>query len=439
VPPQLALVGCIGFVLFLLRLEHRHYSGVSPAVWLSTIWLISVSSRPLGYYFGNPNMDMESGGSPLDRGLLILILTLSLVVLARRGSDWAMRLKENPWLVALIVFMLVSTLWSPQQSISFRRWISDTLVIIAGLLVATEKNPRMAIQCALRRTIYILIPFSWLLIKYFPQYGIEYQRQRGSIMWLGVASQKNGLAKLATLACFFLIWSLVRRWRKESIKDSRFLALMDIFIVILSLRLIKGADTYSATSITMLALGLLLYIWLMIWGKRQQQLRGKVLTAVVMLIIVYGTSSPFVGKLPVGDISSALGRESTLTGRSAIWATLVPLAMSKPVLGHGWNGFWTRAARESFYFFPAHNGYLETLLAIGFIGLFLIVIFIMSSCRKAVRELNVDYEWGVLWCCWLVMILAHNITESSLPNLANLSIATIVWFTIGAKQESVVT
>jgi len=158
------------------------------------------------------------------------------------------------------------------------------------------------------------------------------------------------------------------------------------------------------------------------------------LTVVVVLVIIYGVSAPLLGKLPAGDISSALGRDSTLTGRSAIWGYLVPLALSRPILGHGWVGFWTKETRESFYFFPAHNGYLETILATGFVGLLFIGVFMISSCRKALRELRTDYVWGVLWVCWLIMVLLHNVTESSLPNLANSLIGPLIWFTLNGSR-----
>jgi hypothetical protein len=57
----------------------------------------------------------------------------------------------------------------------------------------------------------------------------------------------------------------------------------------------------------------------------------------------------------------------------------------------------------------AHNGYLEVVLALGFIGLTLWGIFLLSCCRKAQRMLFDDYDWGSLWICFLFMSLIHNI------------------------------
>ena len=35
------------------------------------------------------------------------------------------------------------------------------------------------------------------------------------------------------------------------------------------------------------------------------------------------------------------------------------------------------------YFYPAHNGYLEIILVLGFVGLLIMSLFLISSARKA--------------------------------------------------------
>jgi len=398
------------------------------------IWLVSVSSKSLAYWFGNTNTDIESG-SPLDRAFQIILLCIALRLLIRRGADWANAMKENFWLSALIAFMLVSVLWSPIPFVSFKRWASEFLAVVFGLLISTEKDPLKAIQCVLRRTIYILIPFSWLLIKYFSQHGVEYHPSSGAKTWIGVAEQKNGLGILASFASFFLVWDLLKRWKHADIRKPRYHALVNVFILMLSLWLLKGPGTYSMTSIIMLAAGLLFYAGLMAWKKHPKRPGVKTLSAIMALVIIYGTAAPLVGKLPGGDYASSLGRDSTLTGRSEIWAYLVPLAMKKPVLGHGFGGFWTKAIRESYLYRSAHNGYLEVLLVLGFVGLLLVSLFILSSCQKAQKELEFEYDWGVLWICWLIMALFNNIAESSLHFFSNLLMAVPIWLAITFKKE----
>jgi exopolysaccharide production protein ExoQ len=421
-------------VFFLLRLEHKQSPDMTRALWLPTILMLYTASRPLGVWFSSPGGNSDVG-SPIDRAFLTVLIFVVLRILIRRKFDWFGMMKENAWLTVLIFFMLVSILWSEIPFASFKRWTRELLVFFSGFVIITEKEPRRAIQSVLRRSIYILIPFSWVLIKYFPQYGVQYGRWSGALMWIGVAQQKNSLGQLCALAALFLIWSLARRWRKMDMRGSRFQSQVDVFILILTLWLLKGpAGAYSATSIVMLVSGLVCYVGLFWMKKRQIILSKNILTAMMALIIVYGTATAFVGRLPVGDVSSSLGRDSTLTDRSTIWAALVPLAMRKPIIGYGFGGFWTSNNRDRLGF-GGHNGYLEVLLILGFTGLILVSIFILSSCRRAQRELSQEYDWGTLWICCLLMTLLNNITESSLDSFSSLLMAVPLWLTISFKEK----
>ena len=51
-PPPLALLRCTAFVIFLLRVERRASLGVSAALWIPTLWMLAISSKPLAIWFG---------------------------------------------------------------------------------------------------------------------------------------------------------------------------------------------------------------------------------------------------------------------------------------------------------------------------------------------------------------------------------------------------
>jgi O-antigen ligase len=344
-------------------------------------------------------------------------------------------LQENTWLVVLFAFMFVSILWSAVPFTSLKRWIHEIVAVIMGFVVLTEKNPRQAVECVVRRTIYILIPLSLLLIKYFPQYGLDYISWSGTPMWIGVADQKNGLGQLTSFATIFLIWSLQKRFRLPDSQKIRYLTLAELIIWIIALYLSKGsAAGYSATAFVTLAVALIFFSGLL-WLKKKGKILGQnAIMAFFTILIIFGASAPLIGRLPAGDITSSLGRDSTLTGRTENWATLLPVALTKPVLGHGLGGFWTSENLGKFYF-PAHNGYLEVLLILGFVGLLLFSMFLISSARKAQNQLTREYEWGVLWICWLTMALLYNITESSLHSFSSLSMAVPLWLALSYQSR----
>ena len=157
-----------------------------------------------------------------------------------------------------------------------------------------------------------------------------------------------------------------------------------------------------------------------------------------MGIIVIGTASVFIGGLVVGgELASSFGREATLTGRTAIWAELLPFAMKEPIIGHGIDGFFTDAMQKSLGNLPhGHNGYLDILLDYGFVGLFLVSMFLLSSCGKAYKSMDYDYSWGIFWMSFLIMSVIHDIAEPSLDAFITQPMAIILFLYVSSSANS---
>jgi len=428
-PPIVALTLCTIFVLFLMRLDHKQYPEASLSLWIPTTWLLSVTSKPLASWFGTGGVSMAEG-SALDRNFLTLLLCIGLLIITKRNIKWNSILKKNPWVFLLIGFMLISVSWSDMPFVSFKRWIRSFIPIVMVSVVATEANPRQALQCLFRRTIYIHMPFSLMLIKYYPFWGVEYARWSGELMWVGVSSQKNGLALLCLFALFYLVWTFIRRRKERDLHVVWYQTYLEIFVFLLAIWLFTGPNhslTYSATSTVSLVVGLISLSGLL-WLKKQNIIIGtNALTILIIAILVYGIMTPFVGGLMFYNPAAVLHRAETLTGRTDIWAYLVPYALQKPILGHGFGGFWTddiRVATSS----HAHNGYLDITLNIGFTGVFFWTMFLISNCRKAQKLMNRDFDWGILWLCFLFMTVVHNIAESSTTSFTGLLPAVLLCF-----------
>jgi O-antigen ligase len=300
-----------------------------------------------------------------------------------------------------------------------------------ALILLTEKVPRQALESLFRRTIYILIPFSLLLIKYYRYLGVEYGDWSGGLMWIGVTTQKNSLGGLCITSVFFIIWSIISRWGKRDTLGSKYQTFATIIIFIISLWLLKGpGNAYSATAIAALAFGLVM-LFVLFWLKKRQIFLSKgTLSAIIVFIIIFGFTTFFTGGATIGGIVGTLGRDSTLTGRTEVWASLVPVAMNHPILGHGFGSFWTQETKKLYEISGSHSGYLDIFLELGIFGIILITIFFMNSVRKA-RELQIaNFDWSVLWICFLTMMLVENITESTISSLSSYSMAMIVFLTV---------
>ncbi len=429
-PPPLALFLCTLFVVGLLCIEQRQSAVRPPALWIPTLWMLLIACKPLGVWFGATG-DAESG-SALDRLVLSGIGLVAVIVLARRRLDVLQTLRENQWLVALLGYMLLSTLWSEITFVALKRWVRDALVVVMALLILSEPNPRLALESLLRRSAYILIPFSLLLIKYYPTLGVEYGRWSGQQMWVGVTVHKNTLGRLCLVAAFFLIWALYRRWRDGALRAQRYLTLADAAVLLMALHMLRGAEgAYSATSIGTFAVGASTFLGL-VWLRRHQVVLPRTsLLLLITFLIGFGTAAPFLRGANVAGISSKFGRNETLTGRTETWDELVPVVKSRPLLGVGFGSFWTTARREFYQMSHGHNGYLDILLELGIVGMGFYVALLLDCGRKLHATLAADHDWASLGICFLLMALVYNVTESALNSLAEQMTAVMILLALG--------
>lgn len=314
--------------------------------------------------------------------------------------------------------MLLSIVWSDMPMSSFKRWTRELIAVSMALLVLSEREPRKTLEIIFRRIVFILVPFSYVLIHYFPLYGREYNRWTGELMWIGTATQKNGLGLICLTAVFFLTWNFIRR-KRNNIDVPRPQALSELLVFVLSLWLMGGPEhilSYSVTSNITLFLGLI-SLFSLFWLKKRGVIIGrKTLIFSIALIIVYGSVTPFIGKLAILDFTSIFGRDESLTGRNEIWDRLMPYVDSRPLFGHGYGGFWTDEMRQTTDA-TAHNGYLDIILNMGIVGLFLFALFLISCSRNSHKEMKYNIEWGAFFFSFVLMAVVHNIAESTTVGL----------------------
>ena len=211
-----------------------------------------------------------------------------------------------------------------------------------ALLLLTERDPRRAVVSVFKKTVYITIPFSVLVIKYFPLYGVAYAAYSGATSWQGVALQKNGLGRLCVFSIFVLVWTLARRLRERGSPVVKYQLPADVFLLIIAFILLRGPGAYSATAVASLSVGLAMFSYLL-WQKRRERYLGpNIMTAMIAFVIILGTVTMLTSASAVGAFTSTLGREDTLTGRTEIWARVLSVAMQHPVFGGGFGDFGPR-------------------------------------------------------------------------------------------------
>lgn len=123
-------------------------------------------------------------------------------------------------------------------------------------------------------------------------------------------------------------------------------------------------------------------------------------------------------------VAHTLGRNTNLSGRTDIWAAVIP-AVPNPIVGSGFENFWIGPDAKkvwsslSGWWNPeglideAHNGYIEVYANLGWIGVCLIVLILISGYRRAVTAFRRDPELGSLLLAYVVVEAIYGITEAA--------------------------
>ena len=133
-----------------------------------------------------------------------------------------------------------------------------------------------------------------------------------------------------------------------------------------------------------------------------------------MLIVSFSVA--FLGASP--EALKAMGRNATLTDRTAVWKAVFSL-VENPLLGAGFESFWLGPRirwiweQTGMRINEAHNGFLEVYLNLGLIGLFLLAGFLVGSYRTICRRVGAVSSLGSLGLALWTVLLFYNFTESA--------------------------
>jgi O-antigen ligase len=186
-------------------------------------------------------------------------------------------------------------------------------------------------------------------------------------------------------------------------------------------------EARSATASLSLVFGtaILLFIRRSV-GKTYVRHLGKyALVLICFLLVLYTMTGIF------GSAVNQLGRDMTLTGRTDLWADLLSAPVN-PIIGAGYKSFWLGSFAASMWhkysFHPnqAHNGYLETYLQSGAIGVSFLILMIACAVRKLKRRVIDGDTYARLCLAFLILVLFYNWTEAFFQSLHPLWIMVLL-------------
>src|SRR5262245_8406235 len=225
-PPQLALFLTLVFSGFMLRHDARRNPQASYALWLPVIWLFLVGSRFLSQWLTMMGLPIGGAasiedGSTFDALVFLALIGAGMLVLSRRNISATVFASGNVWLTLFLVYCFVSIVWSDFPLVALKRWIKILGHPVMALIILTEPNREEALRRVFTRTAALLMPFSILFIKYYPQYGRYFDSWTGIPSNRGVALSKNELGSLCLVFGLFFFWSLLTVRRRFALKERR--------------------------------------------------------------------------------------------------------------------------------------------------------------------------------------------------------------------------
>jgi exopolysaccharide production protein ExoQ len=423
VAPWIAALICSTGVAGLFWLDREKTCRTSPGLWLAVTWLILSCSRSvsewLNYQAANGS-PME--GSPLDRAVYSSLIVVGVVILFRRRRV-SQIVRMNAPIVLSFLFCAISVLWSDYSDIAFKRWIKALGDLIMVLIIISDRNRICAVNRLLARAGFLLIPCSVLFIKYYPALGRSYSRWEGTAMYNGVATTKNDLGAICLLCGLSALWRIISEIRSSARKARIGPIVAQGTVLLMVVWLLRIAN--SMTSLWCFLIGAILLLATSYYSAVK---KSRVVPYVVTAIVLIPFSMLF---LHVGTniAHDATGRDiQTLTTRTEVWTAALKL-QSHPFFGTGFESFWLGRRLQTmwniFWWHPgeAHNGYLEVYLNLGWSGIVMLGIVIVTGYRTVIASVRRNSREGSLMLTFFTVAIVYNFTEA-----AFFQMMTPIWF-----------
>jgi O-antigen ligase len=330
-----------------------------------------------------------------------------------RWKSVASGIRVSGLLVALCGLAMASAGWSSEPIFTFRRAILLLAATMLGIYMATRFD--LSEQLSLFGWLSVIsVVGSFAMAVFLPHYGVSHDVHAGD--WKGLFPHKNALGQQMAFGLIALAVGRPKGLARGGLMLSLFGAML--------LLLLSRSATSAVVVVVIAAIYPLLHLLRL---KKQGTLPLWLAFAPLIcvgVVLVAMSRNVFFG---------ALGREATLTGRTAIWSAVINAIGQRPWFGYGYAVFWrwglqgdARDVLSAIHWDglrQAQSGYLDLCLDLGLVGL---SVFLCGFCLAAWRGLCLFRAGSTRAAKWplifLIFFLIYNFVESSL-----LQLYTFLW------------
>jgi O-antigen ligase len=360
----------------------------------------------------NPDIGVDPTISiidPISRPLWLLLVLFAVGGMIREGQAMLVGLMRNGPILALSWLAILSTFWSHQAHITAQNSVMLLITTLLGAYIGVRfEIPRIVSMLAWVGLIIAILSLIFALA--LPKFGLDAAHD---MSWRGVFSTKNELGRMMVEGGMAWLTLLVTREAPRG----RCLAALAVIVYVCFM-----SDARTAIAVT----GLMFNIWGLVWlfrrrGRMWVPLKGLAISGLAFVLAASLASEKFLLGL--------VGADSSFTGRTGIWNSVVAHIKMHPWLGWGFDGFWGNLQSpavdvwRAVGFLPphSHDGFLDLLLALGLAGMVLFIWAVAIAFRGALRNLR-EEEGSTRFfpLVYLSLFLLYNISESSLVSKQSL-------------------
>jgi exopolysaccharide production protein ExoQ len=336
----------------------------------------------------------------------VLLFSVILLAMRWRTSFYTFRRGGILWL--LILWLMFSLTWSLSPEATFDAIKGQVLPYSSfSLYFASRFTIREQLQL-----IAITLGITTVLCAFYaialPSIG-RHIGDKFDGAWKGIFVEKNTFSGMTTITMLvFYILSFYNRNRQE-----RLLARTGLGFAI---SLILLSTSMTGLLVFLVLLCTLLACQKFLWRGVRTILTIDILGLLALLLSLIITNSWFA-------IMQDLGKDPTMSGRTIIWSGTLLQIQKRPWTGYGLEGFWQegnlgpvqvgRVIHPDFVPAHAHNGFLDMLVDIGWIGFGLFLIGFLITLIIAFRRAYKANQPEDFWPLGLILLMVfYNITET---------------------------
>lgn len=330
---------------------------------------------------------------------------ISIILAAQNRS----RLTLPPNLKCLVAYLALagaSVLWALNPNHSLMRYLQQLMIVTSIVLPAMLTSRTVDMM----RALFLCFAFALILNLYFVSQGSVDMAQlpQGlvNIGYQGYFNGKNYLGECAAPALLLSLHEMLQRgWGRRAL--GAVIAVIAVVLLLLS---------QSKTAFG-LALVCPMVAWLTLLARKATRLSP----AIILLSIPFcWIVASHVSSFGFPRLSYFLYHDSSLSGRIIIWGFSESEIARSPLLGWGYQSFWLVPNSPAYTEAPgwiammpnSHNGYYDTMLETGYVGLAFLLVFILATLHAVGRVADRDPGRARLLLSLALFSILYNFFES---------------------------